>query len=367
MAKTTTGPKLPDLQSLIQAGIDPKTGLPIKCDEASDKLKENIRRALRILDEQNAINRYTWGNLPDGLDGQLLERILYYRGQGAFFYLETRNEFFFLPYALSGTIDVYGRFKSITPLPFNGSTAPDKPEKPWISGLIKNVVEEVQADLNLETFTNGCVLLHDYCKQQGQINISRQVIQEPILDLMSECFPYMRTALIRSTGIKGMRVNNENDYVQVELASQSVKNSALNGKPWIPMVSNVEYQELMDGQVGKSEEFLLAMQSMDNFRLSLYGLSNGGLFQKKSHMLEAEQNMNAGNVGLVYQDGLTIRQKFCDIVNSIWNLGIYCEASETVTNIDKNLDGEISDRTNNNPVNAPYDTSAQEGDATNED
>ena len=85
------------------------------------------------------------------------------------------------------------------------------------------------------------------------------------------------------------------------------------------------------------------MQALDNFRLSLYGLDNGGLFQKKAHMLEAEQDMNAGNIKLVYQDGLTIRQKFCDIVNSIWGLGIWCEASETVVGIDKNLDGEVAD------------------------
>ena len=85
------------------------------------------------------------------------------------------------------------------------------------------------------------------------------------------------------------------------------------------------------------------MQALDNFRLSLYGLDNGGLFQKKAHMLEAEQDMNAGNIKLVYQDGLTIRQKFCDIVNSIWGLGIWCEASETVVDIDKNLDGEVAD------------------------
>jgi hypothetical protein len=85
------------------------------------------------------------------------------------------------------------------------------------------------------------------------------------------------------------------------------------------------------------------MQSLDNFRLSLYGLDNGGLFQKKSHMLEAEQEMNTGTVGLVMQDGLTIRQKFCDIVNSLFGLGVWCEISENVIGIDKNMDGQISD------------------------
>ena len=37
------GPYLPDLQSLIQAGINPKTGLPIKAGGTGCNLKENRR------------------------------------------------------------------------------------------------------------------------------------------------------------------------------------------------------------------------------------------------------------------------------------------------------------------------------------
>jgi hypothetical protein len=80
------------------------------------------------------------------------------------------------------------------------------------------------------------------------------------------------------------------------------------------------------------------MQSLDNYRLSLYGLDNGGLFQKKSHMLEAEQNMNTGNTGLILQDSLKCRQDACDIINSVWDLDVWCEASEVVLNIDRNGD-----------------------------
>lgn len=60
------------------------------------------------------------------------------------------------------------------------------------------------------------------------------------------------------------------------------------------------------------------MQSLDNFRLSLYGLKNGGIFEKDSAYVNTITAGNIqNNVGLVYQDGLTLRQKFCDIVNSI--------------------------------------------------
>ena len=332
--------KLPDLNTLIQAGIDPKTGLPIRVDEEKCTLKNDIRRVLRVLDEQNAINRYTWFNLPNGLDGQLIERILYYKGQGMFFYMETDNTFYFLPYALDGSIDVYGRFKAVTPLPFNG-TAQDKKDA-WITGLTKIPVYEVK-EVDLDTFLDGCVLLSDYSKQISQTNIARQILQEPILDAMAEAFPLARTSLIANSGIKGMRVNDEDQQATVKSASRSITRAALNGDIWIPIVGNIEFQELTDGSALKSEEFLLYMQALDNFRLSLYGLDNGGLFQKKSHMLEAEQEMNAGNVGLVYQDGLALRQKFCNLVNSIWGLGIWVEPSETVLNLDYDQDGDIDD------------------------
>ena len=337
--------KIVDVNTLIQAGFNPKTGLPIKVD-SEDKclLKENIRKTLRVLDEQNAINRYKWYNLPSSLDGQLLERILYYKGQGMFFYMEANDSFYFLPYALDGTIDVYGRYQGVTPLPFNGSTDNEEgKEKPWITGLTRKPIYDVLGDEVNNEFTEACVLLSDYSKQISQTNISRQILQEPILDAMAEAFPLARTSLIAHSGIKGMRVNDEDQKAQVELASRATTKAALNGKMWIPLVGNLEFQELTDGTALKSEEFLLYMQSLDNFRLSLYGLDNGGLFQKKSHMLEAEQDMNSGNIGLVYQDGLSLRQKFCDIVNSIWGLGIWCEASETVVGIDKNLDGEVAD------------------------
>lgn len=333
--------KLPDINTLIQAGINPKTGLPIRIDSDGCLLKENIRKNMRILDEQDAINRYIWYNLPGSLDGQLLERILYYKGQGAFFYMPTNGQFYFLPYALDGTIDVYGRFNAITPLPFNGSTQTNEKGKiqPWIIGMNKVPVYGQPLEITTDMMLTGCVLLHDYSKQYSETIIARQILQEPILDIMSEAFPMARTALIAHSGIKGVRVQDEDQASQVKLASKSITKAALNGNPWVPIIGTSEFQDLTDGQVLKSEEYLLYLQALDNYRLSLYGLDTGGLFQKKSHMLESEQSMNAGHAKLTYNDGLTIRQNFCDTVNAIWGLGIWCEPSESVLAADINGDG----------------------------
>lgn len=345
------GPVMIDLDTFIAAGINPKTGLPLKCDQPSGleyNMKPEIKKTLRIMDQQNAVNRFVWHNLPSGLNGQLLEKILYYRGQGAFFYMPTDEKFYFLPYALDGTIDCYGRFTGITPVPFgNGATQTTENGrvKAWITGLTRQPKYEAIdfSELTLDDFDESCVLLSDYTPQISQTVIPRATLQEVYLDLMSDILPFARTALLSGTGISAIRVGSEDEQSNVDAASRSVNRAALMGQKWVPIVGQLDFQDLSNSNVAKAEEFLLTLQSIDNMRMSLYGIDSGGLFQKKAHMLETEAQMNNTNVGLIMQDGLTNRQRFCDIVNSIWGLGIWCEVSETLTNVDKNADYELSD------------------------
>ena len=334
------GPNLPNIAELIQAGINPKTGLPIKLGGDPSQLKNDIRHIIRIIDEQNAVNRYKWYNLPSGLTGEMIERILYYKAQLSFFYMETDGNWYALPYALNGTIDCYGRFLGVTPLPFNGTTD-DKKQKPWIEGLIKKPVYEIKdvSTLTYKDMVDSCVLLKDYTNQISVTNIPRATINDPLINLEAECIPFMRTSMILGTGIKGMRVNDADQAASVRDAAVSMEQAALTGQGYIPIVGNIEFQELTDGANLKGADYMQAMQSLDNLRLATYGLDNGGLFEKKAHMLEQEAAMNGGSTGLVYQDGLRIRQEFCDIVNSIWGLGIWCEPSESAMGGDVNRDG----------------------------
>ena len=354
-------PTIKDVSTIIQAGINPRTGLPIKMgDSHSCELKSNIKKVMRIIDEQTAINRFKWYNLPQGLNSQLLERVLYYKGQGAFFYMPTDEKFYFLPYALDGTIDVYGRFTGITPLPFaGGTTQASGKEKPWITGLTKKPQYDIVIDeVNEEMFENACVLLKDYSPQYSETIISRQILNDPLLDTMSECIPFMRTALIAGTGIKGMRVDDTDQEREVNNAAHAITDAALSADMFVPIIAPVELQELTTQNLSKSEEYMLALQSLDNFRLSTYGIANGGLFQKKQQMLQSEQEMNGGNVGLVYQDSLTIRQTFCDIVNSIWGLNIWCDQVET-NEVNMNERDDI-DRTKNEEVSDEYNSGSND-------
>ena len=312
-------PKIPDFKTLIQAGFDPKTGLPNKIG-TKPCLKENVKKALRLIDEQDAVNRYTWYNLPCNITSQELERMLYYKGQLAFFYMEDLDEFYFMPYALDGTIDFYGRFNTVHPVPMtSGEDKAGKAQAELLSQIKLKCIYGIKLpeDLTVEDLTKSAVLLHDYSKQLSQTIIPRQIINDGIIDIEAECIPFMRTALIEETGVMGVRVQDADQAAAVQDGSNSLVNAAMNGDMYVPIVGQMEFQELTNGTTGKAEDYMLAMQSLDNFRLSLYGIDNGGLFEKKAHELQSEADINGGPVGLVLQDGLSIRQNFCNIVNSI--------------------------------------------------
>ena len=343
MAKKGT-PKLPDVETLIRAGIDPITRQPTRVVNKK-KVKENLKRSLRIIDEQDAVNRYKWYNLPLNISSQELERLLYYKGQLCFFYEKNTEEFYIMPFALDGTIDFYGRYNTIHPIPF--ATGGTKEEKhrvkqlaAYLSTLKLKVIYGIPTDPEVykhpEEYT---VILWDYTKQLGENIIPRQEVNDCYVELESDIISFLRTSLLQASGIKGMRVNNADEAENVQIASQQVEASALNSELWIAVEGATEFQDLANNPVARSQDFLIALQSIDNQRLATYGLDNGGIFQKAEHQLERENAMNTANNGIVYQDGLDNRQNFCDILNALWGFGIDCLPKESAIEADLNGDG----------------------------
>lgn len=352
---------LPDINTINQQfqGIREKCGF----STIASPLRDAIRHQLRILDEQNAVNRYVWYGLPYGLTSQMIERVVYYRYSPTLFYREETNKAYCLPYVLEGSIDFLGRAQEGRPLPFLGTNeepSKNKEEKrkdnlrlaslyfpeivlkfawdPVVDGI--STPEE-----QMELFERGGVIFYDYTPQYSQKAAARAELSAPILSLMAEIIPYCRTALMNATGIQGLRIQDQSAAADIYSAAADREAAALNGRPWVPILSTIELQDLGPGSTMRAEEFLLTLQALDNYRLSLLGLNNGGLFQKKAHMLEAEQRMNDGNSGIILQDGLINRQHAADVFNSIWGTSIYVEISETITGVDRNMDAEMDNNT----------------------
>ena len=366
MGKNKT-PFMIDPSIYKQAGIDLKTGLPTRATEGAN-LKASMKKVMRLIDEQDAVNRYKWYNIPANVSSEEIERLLYYKGQLCFFYFKELDEFYFMPFALDGNIDFYGRYNRIHPVPMSSGTEDDKnakkqyeTQRALLSMLKLNVVKGIKSldELKEEDLYNSTVILWDYSRQIGENIIPRKDVNDPLLDVIAEIPCFLRTALIASTGVKGMRVADADAKSEVKVASSAVLQCALSGELATPITSSIEIQELFEGTVGKAQEYLLSMQALENFRLSTYGLENGGLFEKKAHKLEGEQEMNSSTVGLVYADGLAIRQNFCNIVNSIWGTSMWCMPAESVVGGDIDGDGDAFDN-NTDGENSGIDTKSPE-------
>ena len=97
-------------------------GIPVKGKGrkryARDIMFENIGKSLSIMDQQQYLTRFKWNNLPEGMDSELFEKIMYFSGSAMFFYIKELDRFYFLPYGMSGQgeetgIDFYGRFNKL--------------------------------------------------------------------------------------------------------------------------------------------------------------------------------------------------------------------------------------------------------------
>ena len=306
-------------------------------------LFDAILRLERKNDREYYINRFQWHNLPDGIKGEDIERILYYRYSGIFFYSKTLNKFLFTPWTPTGTIDYLGRYPFAKPLPFLGSSEAKANDR------IMNLPEDIKTvsyDMFDDVKPEDCaIVLQAYTRgMTGQASELREAeMMEPVLQAMAEAFPLARTNAFINAGTKGMRVNNPDEYSNVLAANASLDRAALNGERFVPIVGQQDFQDFGDKGNADGEDFFKYYEALNNYRLKSYGIRNNGLYEKEQYVNNTMTGNITNNVGQILQDALKLHQDFCDHVNAKFGLGIACTASETITNTDSNMDGEILD------------------------
>lgn len=344
------GPTLPDVQAIIEAGINPKTGLPIKLSGRKDTLEPDLKKLLRVKDESEAVNRYNWYNTGLTINSNMLERFLYYKYRLGFFYFN--GGFWVMPITLggNGSLDFYNLENYVTPVPWNNSASAE--QKKVLSNIQLKVIKEPMLSVSPQDFENSCVIIRDYTPQGDiQGGIPRATLQDGIISLEASILPYMRTNLMNNTGIMGIKVSDQEEYNDVIDAANSVDEAAKNGDPWIPLMQKLDRQPLNNGGSSDSGTYLQAYQSIDNLRQSFLGVNKSGVYDKSQYIntVQATQNVPTS---FPLTDGLKLRQDACNIINSIWPLGIYCETSETVLQADTDGDqlADDSDKVDNAAV-----------------
>lgn len=323
-------------------------GMPVcpknKYQFSDDPDIDKIGTVLHSIDYQQYITRFRWNNLPEGLDSELFERIMYYSGSAMFFYIKDLDRFYFLPYGMSVEktsvgIDFYGRFNRIKPYSFNGSTDGAGEQEAgkkisqadiYLSTQIRDNIKDIPIVSTVKEaqkiYENGAVICWDATPGLAYYQNSRNRSCNAIIRYMLDVLIQTKSALINSSGFNLFSSDGEssNDIMQLQL--DAINNDRKKGKLSAVVDKALgDITNIQSNAPSAMADFWSSFQSVDNLRLKSLGIQNDGVIQKSQYQNIQEQSIDLNDSLQVYYNAFMERVKFSAIVNSIWGLNIYPE------------------------------------------
>lgn len=356
-----------DTIALMQAGI-PQTKKMLKYGNAIDQngntitpnlLKYNLDydSVFAIMRQQNMIEtleRYQWINVPFGLTQDLIERLLFFRGKGVFYFNDKIGKFQFLPFALNGLIDEYGRFTACNTLPFTGvdEDGKDKKKNQVLIYQDLELVYDLPYDEETLKKVRGNkpvgIILNDSSLSISQQPIIRSNYVKPVLHMMATLLQIINTAMFGAADHNLVQVQNESELMSIQSQIDAINQDILKGKRFTPFVGTFPITPLKTGNTVNLEGLFGTFNSLTNFLKSITGVANAGVFDKKAHLLQEEQKLNGSNSDDIYYNGLRLRQEFCLMIQAYYGYPVWCESKRGLTEAqeDNVLEGETLDPDN---------------------
>lgn len=361
-----------DTESFAKAGV-PQTKKMVKYGNTIDQNGKTVRPDLekynlnydslfRIMKEQNrieTIERYMWIDLPPGLTADLIERILYYRGKGILYYNDKVNKFQFLPFALNGNIDEYGRYLKCNTLPFTGVDTEEKEEKDNKKPKMENLVYqdlEIVYDLpyNEETLKEirdkkvVGIILNDSSLSLNQQPIIRSNYVLPVVRMMATLMQIINTAMFGAADHSLLKIENESELSSIEQQIKAINNDIIKGQRFTPITSQMAIETIKSSNTADLEGLFGTFNSLTNFLKSITGVANAGVFDKKAHLLQEEQKLNGSNSDDIYYNGLRMRQEFCLMIQAYYGYPTWCASKRGMSEAQEEnyLMGETPDPDN---------------------
>lgn len=320
-------------------------GSGYKYQNKSDELMfEGLRTGYREMDYQQFLTRFKWNNLPEGLDSELFERILYFSGSAMFFYIKELDRFYFLPYGMSGDktqvgIDFYGRFNKLKPYSFNGATdgagemeAGKRISKAdiYLSTQIRDNIKDIPMVATEEEarkiFEEGAVICFDRTPGLAYQITPRNRISQSYIKYILKVLIQTKSALVNASGFNLFSTDSEADTDIMQMQIDAINEDREHGK-LSAVVSKLlgTIENLQSNAPAAMADFWNSLVSVDNLRLKSMGIKNDGLVQKSQYQNIQEQSIDIDDALQIYWNSFMERIKFSAIVNSIWGLEIYPE------------------------------------------
>lgn len=379
------GAKMFDLNALAQSGT-PLSNEMLKYGNAVDQngvvvsanpLDYGLHydELFAIMREQNyveTIERYMWTNVPFGLTPDLIERVLFFRGKGVLYFNDAVGKFQFLPFALNDTIDEYGRYTRCNTLPFIGVDEVKRDpnsKKRMVSAVMEDLELVYDLPYNEEMLRMirekkpVGIILNDNTLAISQQPIIRANYVKPVLHMMATLMNIINCAMFGAADHNVLAVENESELKSINQGIDAINKNILNGKRFTAITSPLKIEPLKTSNTADLEGLFNTFNSLSNFLKSITGVANPGVFDKKAHLLQEEQQLNGSNADDIYYNGLRQRQEFCMLVQAYYGYPIWCESKRAMSEVqaENMATGETSD-----PDNTQYNDDGGKKDAVSE-
>lgn len=361
-----------DTNSLLLAGI-PQSKNMLKYGNAIDqngnvitpnpaKYNLDYSSLFAIMREQNMVEtleRYMWTNVPPGLTQDLIERLLFFRGKGVFYFNDKVEKFQFLPFALNGVIDEYGRFTKCNTLPFTGvdeveeNNGKKKSKKP-LNAVYEDLEIVYDLPYNEEMIKSirdrkiVGIILNDNSLAVSQQPVIRSNYVKPVLHMMATLMQIINTAMYGNADHNLIQVENESELDSINQQIAAINFDILRGRRFTPIVGKLPITPIKTSNTANLEGLFGTFNSLSNFLKSITGIANAGVFDKKAHLLQEEQKLNGSNSDDIYYNGLRLRQEFCLLVQAYYGYPVWCESKRAMSEVQSQnmMTGETTDPDN---------------------
>lgn len=299
---------------------------------------EEYRRALDSFMLQKELSvyagRFVWEGLPKGLNGNLIETMLYYKGQLAFF--KSGSKYYILPFVYTGTMNHYGLPEKILPIPFNGKIEDEKNPKGFIADPKIAVVypdEEVYDEYEV------AVVLRERSSLMIGFALPSIVLTDQLRKKLSEHLILVRNNIILSQPMKYVSVETQDKANSVATQFDSLINDVLQGNVIQTIVGHTKLNDVMsEAPKIDAQKLWQSYSSLDALRLEGLGILNTGTFEKHERILQGEIAGKQSESKLVLQDHLAHRETFCKMLKQYFNLDVTVKLNKAVLEDDTDYD-----------------------------
>lgn len=271
--------------------------------------KEKYRLIWGQYDFTQCVSRYVWENLPNGLTGWVVERMLYYRGCLAGF--KRAGMVFILPFVVdTEDLNVYGFPTSIRPMTYNGKMNVGINDAFFADEKFKLPVDVV----GNETTDYDAVLLYDNVPNSPSgITTPRCVLNQIIIKEIADVFARININVVVSNKKILLQIK---DPKQTDVMRKELEIAFGSDSPFGIISSPFDVNNIQSSNDFNADDLFNTIKNYDAIRCFMSGISSKSFgTDKKERLVSGELAGAEEEKSLVLDLGLDLRRQFCDLCN----------------------------------------------------